>query len=450
MTSVGAILWLRRDLRRADHPALAAAARTGTVLVCFVLDPEYFEPAGPIRRGWLAANLRALDGAYGGRLCLRAGDPMEVLPGLAAETGADEVHVSTETEPAGAARDRRIREALTATGVGWVETGSPYAATPGRVVNAAGDGYRVFTPFLRTWQEHGWPGPALEPDGLRLASAPSDPDAWRKLDSALADCPIELPPAGERAARDRWAEFLESGLGAYHEARNRPDLDGTSLLSPYLKFGVLHPRTLLADLSERRGRGRERFIAELAWREFYADVLHHNPDSLAADLHPLGLRYNEPADAFDAWTAGRTGYPMVDAGMRQLLATGWMHNRARMITASFLTKDLHVWWPHGARHFLDHLIDGDLASNAHGWQWVAGTGTDAAPYFRVFNPVSQGERFDPDGDYVRRWIPALRHLPGAVAHRPWDAPDGYVRGYPQRIVDHAQARAEALARYQAR
>jgi len=264
----------------------------------------------------------------------------------------------------------------------------------------------------------------------------------------LAACPIELPPAGERAALERWADFLDSELRGYDTARDRPDLSGTSRLSPYLKFGVLHPRTLLADLAGRSGAGTRRYVLELAWREFYADVLHHNPGSLTADLHPLGVSYDDPGADFDAWREGRTGYPIVDAGMRQLLAIGWMHNRVRMITASFLTKDLHIWWPHGAQHFLDHLIDSDLAANAHGWQWTAGTGTDAAPYFRVFNPVTQAEKFDPHGDYVRQWVPELRHLPGAAAHRPWEASDGCAHGYPERILDHAAERAEALARYQ--
>ncbi|MCA0295357.1 MAG: DNA photolyase family protein [Actinobacteria bacterium] len=447
MTRPTALLWLRRDLRRADHPALAAAAAHGAVVPVFVLDPDFFDDAGPVRRGWLAANLRALADAYDGRLCLRAGRAVDVIPALAVEVGATEVHVSTETEPAGAARDAAVRTALEAAGVHWVETGSPYAVTPGRVVNRTGDGYRVFTPFLRAWRDHGWRGPAVEPDGVRFAAAAGDDHAWDTVDAALAACPIALPPAGEDAARERWARFLESGLRDYDEHRDRPDLAGTSQLSPDLKFGVLHPRTLLADLHGHTGLGAERYLAELAWREFYADVLHRFPDSLVADLHPLGLDYDEPDAGFTAWQRGRTGFPVVDAGMRQLLATGWMHNRVRMITASFLTKDLHVWWPHGARHFLDHLIDGDLASNAHGWQWTAGTGTDAAPYFRVFNPISQGEKFDPAGNYVRRWVPELAHLAGASAHRPWDAPDGYAHGYPQRIVDHATERVEALERY---
>jgi deoxyribodipyrimidine photo-lyase len=442
------LLWLRRDLRRADHPALVEAAADGPVLVCFVLDPALLADAGPVRTGWLAACVRAADSAFEGRLCLRSGVPEEVVPALASEIGATAVHVSAETEPAGASRDARVRAALAERGVGWVETGSPYAVTPGRVRSRSGDGFSVFSAFLRGWREHGWHAPAVEPDALRLLNRPVDADAWARLDAAAAACPVPLPRAGEDAALARWAEFLEDGLDHYAGERDRPDLAGTSRLSPYLKFGVLHPRTMLADLAARTGDGADRFVAELAWREFYADVLARRPETLEADLNPLPIAYDEPGAPFTAWQAGRTGYPIVDAGQRQLLATGWMHNRVRMITASFLTKDLHVWWPHGARWFLDRLLDGDLASNAHGWQWVAGTGTDAAPYFRVFNPTTQGERFDPAGDYVRAWVPELRHLPGASVHRPWAAADGYAHAYPERIVDHDAERREALARYQ--
>ena len=259
---------------------------------------------------------------------------------------------------------------------------------------------------------------------------------------------------GEDAARERWQAFLEEGLERYGEDRDRPDVDGTSRLSVHLKHGEIHPRTLLADLIDARagGEGARAFVTELAWREFYADVLWHRPDSAWGDLRDrlAGIRYDTGSDIeelVDAWRQGRTGYPFVDAGMRQLLETGWMHNRVRMVTASFLVKDLHVWWPVGARHFLDHLVDGDLASNNHGWQWVAGTGTDAAPYFRVFNPVTQGRRFDPDGGYVRRWVPELAHLPGAAAHEPWRHGEGYAGGYPEPIVDHDAERKDALERY---
>jgi deoxyribodipyrimidine photo-lyase len=259
--------------------------------------------------------------------------------------------------------------------------------------------------------------------------------------------------AGEEAARRRWRRWLDRHLGDYDGQRDRPDLDTTSRMSVPLKFGELHPRTLLADIAGHEGArsaAARTFVTELCWREFYADVLWHHPDSAWRDLKPAlsGMRYSRAERRLEAWQRGETGYPLVDAGMRQLLAEGWMHNRVRMVTASFLVKDLHIWWPEGARHFLAHLRDGDIASNNHGWQWVAGTGTDAAPYFRVFNPVSQGLKFDPDGDYVRRWVPELRHLEGRAAHQPWDHDDGYAHGYPERIVDHAEEREEALRRYQ--
>ncbi|WP_446665088.1 cryptochrome/photolyase family protein [Flexivirga sp. B27] len=281
----------------------------------------------------------------------------------------------------------------------------------------------------------------------------SDEQALAALrDARAADDLPKLPAAGEPAALQRWRDFVDETLDDYDSARDRPDLAGTSGLSPYLKVGAIHPRTLLADLAAHIGPGRDTFVSELAWREFYADVLWRQPRSAWHDLtDALGhMPYDEPGPEVEAWQQGRTGFPFVDAGMRQLLATGWMHNRVRMVTASFLTKDLHVWWPVGARHFLDRLIDGDIASNNHGWQWVAGTGTDAAPYFRIFNPVTQGKKFDPGGDYVRRWIPELRHLPGKAAHEPWRHADGYREGYPARVVDHAAEREAALVRYRER
>lgn len=445
-----ALLWLRRDLRRSDHPALAAAAREGRVFPVFVIDPAFWQPAGPIRLGWLAATLQATNEAYQGNLTLRVGDPRVVIPALASEVGATSVHVSAESEPDGRARDDRVREALAAAGVAWVETGSPYAVSPGRLLTGAGRPFKVFTPFARAWRQHGWRPPCADPADVSFARANDDPAARSLLEEALAGCPIELPEPGERGAAAAWAEFRDHRVDRYATLRDRPDVDGTSRLSPYLKFGVVHPRTLLADLAQLPdGEGVQRFVTELAWREFYADVLANNPASLEADLRPdlTGLAYDEPDDRFEAWRQGRTGFPLVDAGMRQLLSEGWMHNRVRMVTASFFTKDLHGWWPLGARHFLDHLIDGDLASNAHGWQWVAGTGTDPSPYFRVFNPVSQADAVDPQGDYVRHYVPELRHLAGSAALRPWDSPQGYSHGYPERIVDHAAERLEALERY---
>lgn len=456
VVSRSSILWLRRDLRRHDLPSLTAAhqvAGPAGVLPVFVVDPRLWGPAGGARQAWLAATLKATDETYDGRLVLLLGDPREVIPRLARQIGARSVHVSGESTPFGRRRDRQVAEALSEQGAELVRTGTPYAVAPGRVRKGDGEPYRVFTPFVRAWREHGWPRPESSPAGLRWHTVESDARAVRIIDRAASgdDAP-DLPPAGEAGARQTWRRFLQDRLAAYDTDRDRPDRDGTSRLSPYLKLGVLHPRTLLDDLAPALAHddpGAEHFATELGWRDFYADVLWHQPDSAWADLRAdlTRLTYDEPQDAIDAWRAGQTGYPIVDAGLRQLLATGWMHNRVRMVTASFLTKDLHVWWPVGARHFMQHLIDADLASNNHGWQWVAGTGTDAAPYFRVFNPTTQGERFDSAGDYVRRWVPELRHLSGVSAHQPWKAADGYAQGYPRRIVDHGEERREALRRY---
>ncbi|MFW5472971.1 cryptochrome/photolyase family protein [Knoellia sp. CPCC 206450] len=448
------ILWLRRDLRRSDHPALLAArdAADGDLVVAFVVDPALWEGGGPARRAWLAATLEATNEEYDDALTLLWGDPVTVVPELAARVGASSAHVTRETTPFGHRRDEAVAQALSAAGVEWVETGTPYAVGPGLVTNGSGSAYKVFTPFARAWRSHGWPEPAARPTSLPLRQARSDAKATDALREALAAPGLpEMPGAGEKAAAARWRGFVDDALPAYTTDRDRPGTDGTSRMSPYLKLGVVHPRTLLADLASRRGPGKETYVDELAWREFYADVLWHNPSSAWKDLRDAldGMAYDDESDAVDAWREGRTGYPIVDAGMRQLLAEGWMHNRVRMITASFLTKDLHVWWPVGARHFLDHLVDGDIASNNHGWQWVAGTGTDASPYFRVFNPVTQGEKFDPDGVYVRRWVPELAHLEGKAAHQPWEHEDGYEQGYPERIVDHAEERREALRRLEA-
>jgi len=447
------ILWLRRDLRRGHHPALTAAvAGDQRVLPLFVIDPALWDTCGPVRRGWLAATLRATDSAYDGRLCLRIGDPADVLPRLVREVGASAVHVTGESTPWGARRDRRARDVLRRQGIGWVATGTPYAVTPGTVRNQSGAPYQVFGAFARAWRlALTAPADTLADGWHHWAEAASDPAATTMLDHAIDHCPVALPEAGEHAAERRWRTFLRDRLDGYAGNRDRPDLAGTSQLSPWLKVGAIHPAQLLADLPEGGGPDIERLVDELVWREFYADVLHHNPHSAWHDLRPAlrSLAYDDSSDALTAWQTGHTGYPIVDAGMRQLAATGWMHNRIRMLTASFLTKDLHVWWPADARFFLQQLLDADIASNNQGWQWVAGTGTDPAPYFRVFNPVTQAKRFDPQGDYVRRWIPELAHLGGPQVHEPWRVADGYAHGYPERIVDHAVERREALARYDA-
>jgi deoxyribodipyrimidine photo-lyase len=439
-----AVMWFRRDLRLDDNPALLeACAASDEVALLFVVDPRLWGPAGPARRAYLAASLRALDESVGGRLVVRHGDPAREVARLADEVGARSVHAAADFGPYGSRRDGETEAALAEQGAQLRRTGSPYAVAPGRVVNNSGEGYKVFTPFARAWAEHGWRAPAgPPPPGQRWAEVPSDP---------LPDAPVPdqmtLPPAGEEAARRRWREFLEH-VEEYAEERDRPDLDGTSRMSVHLKWGEIHPRTLLADLGSLRSKGASTYRSELAWREFYADVLHRRPETAREYLRPefARMQYDLPGDDLLAWQEGRTGFPVVDAGMRQLRATGWMHNRVRMVVASFLVKDLHLEWQHGARHFMRWLVDGDLASNQHGWQWVAGCGTDAAPYFRVFNPTSQGERFDPSGDYVRRWVAELADVDTAYIHEPSTQPGGLPEGYPPPLVDHAEERREALAR----
>jgi deoxyribodipyrimidine photo-lyase len=448
--------WFRRDLRLSDNPALleAVSAGGGDVLALFVLDPALWGPSGRVRRGYLGASLQALDAGLGGALHLRHGDPVQQVVAAATAVGGTSVYVSADTNPYGRRRDATVEAALAVAGVTLHRVGCPYAVAPGHVLKPDGTPYAVFTPFSRAWRGLGWPGPSPHPGEVAWVRAPGDDHARRLLSGAVADSPVPLPSAGEAAARRRWQEFRDAGadgLDGYAKRRDRPDLSGTSRLSHHLRWGEVHPRTLLADLEPRSGRGVDVFRSELAWREFYADVLWHQPDSAREYLRPEVARmaYDRPDERFDAWREGRTGFPFVDAGMRQLRGEGWLHNRVRMVVASFLCKDLHLDWRLGARHFMHWLRDGDLASNQHGWQWVAGSGTDAAPYFRVFNPVMQGLKFDPDGDYVRRWVPELAHLPGAAVHQPWEHPDGTAHGYPERVVDHATERAEALARYEA-
>lgn len=446
------LLWLRRDLRLHDHPALLRAAEDGArVLPVFVLDERLLATSGAARAAFLLRSLRALDAdlrEHGGRLVVRTGPPEDAIPALAREAGAAAVHVSADFGPYGVERDRRVAAALEETGIPLVATGSPYAVAPGRLSTKTGGPYQVFGPFFRAWLAHGWRAPAAS-DPARVAWAEA-PGIDLPAEPAQA-AGVDLPEAGEQAALAAWEAFRER-LPDYATERDRVDHDGTSRMSAYLKLGTLHPRTLLADLGQ--DEGSEAYRRELAWREFYAAVLHARPDSARDYLHPQLKAMPYVAGAaleahLDAWREGRTGYPIVDAGMRQLLAEGWMPNRVRMIVASFLVKDLHVEWTHGARHFLRHLVDADLASNQHNWQWVAGSGTDASPFFRIFNPVSQGRRFDPDGAYVRRWVPELAELTGAAVHEPWKRQGGPPPGYPDPIVDHAEERAAALAAYEA-
>ena len=357
------------------------------------------------------------------------------------------MHICEDFGPRGRRRDLDVEARLARHGISLVRTGSPYAVPPGQVLNKAGASYQVFTPFSRAWRDRGWLPPSLAPHAITWVR-PLDSHALHAADAAPVPAGLRLPAAGEGAAHSRWHDFLERGLDHYATARDRPDLHGTSRMSVHLKWGEIHPRTMLADLARHPGAGASTYGTELAWREFYADVLWHRPQSAREYLKPefARMEYDEAGSRFTAWCDGRTGYPIVDAGMRQLRSEGWMHNRVRMIVASFLVKDLHVEWRHGARHFMRWLVDGDLASNQHGWQWVAGCGTDASPYFRIFNPVAQGKRFDPDGDYVRRYVPELRNVDADRIHEPWTLDGGIPDGYPAPIVVHRLEREESLRR----
>jgi deoxyribodipyrimidine photo-lyase len=450
MTDTRTVMWFRRDLRLGDNPALLDACASDGVLPLFVLDPALWGPAGVPRRAYLAASLRALDASLRqrrARLSVVRGDPVRQVVLAAEAVGASRVHVAADFGPYGRRRDAAVEEALADAGVELVRTGSPYAVAPGRVLNGSGSPYKVYTPFSRAWAEHGWRGPVDPPSDVRWLALD---DTVEIPEPALPDG-TELPEAGERAALRRWRAFVDrdtGDLGDYETGRDRPDQDNTSRMSVHLKWGEIHPRTMLADLSGDTRKAIGTYRKELAWREFYADVLFQRPETAREYLRAefARMQYDDPDRVLDAWKRGRTGYPIVDAGMRQLRATGWMHNRVRMIVASFLVKDLHVEWQHGARHFMHWLVDGDLASNQHNWQWVAGCGTDAAPFFRIFNPTSQGRKFDPRGEYVKRWVPELRDLDPRHVHEPSTAPDGLPDGYPAPIVDHGEERAEALAR----
>lgn len=437
------LLWFRRDLRLRDHPALVAAAESDQdVLACFVLDPRLEASSGARRLQFLGDSLRQLNSDLDGRLLVTRGRPEQRIPQLAKAIGASSVHISEDFAPFGRRRDERVREKLGA--VPLVATGSPYLVSPGRVTKDDDTPYKVFTPFFRRWREVGWRAPAQSGAETARWLDPADvsvqrceiPDPGATLDLA----------AGEEAAHSEWEAFVHDALQRYAADRNRPDLSGTSRMSAHLKFGTIHPRTLVSDLNLRQ-RSDAAYLRELAFRDFYAAVLHYWPasdwwnfnrnfDSIETDTDAAAER------RFQAWKAGETGYPIVDAGMRQLREIGFMHNRVRMIVASFLVKDLHLPWQWGARWFLEQLVDGDMANNQHGWQWCAGSGTDAAPYFRVFNPLTQGEKFDPAGDYIRRWVPQLHD-----AHDPHLRKGDRPPGYPEPIVDHAAERAEALRRY---
>lgn len=434
------LFWFRRDLRLADNPALLdALSAADETLLLFIMDDQVAEGAGPYRRAYLADSLARLNESVGGNLAVVSGSQADVLRDISQRYGITSIHAAREFAPYGVAAEKEIAAA----GIEVEYAGSIYAIAPGRVRKPDNTNYRVYTPFFRAWQSHGWRGPVATPSNPRFV----EPQATdRNLPGWAMPEGVVIQEAGEKAALARWSAFKAQGLSEYDEQRNIPGVAGTSRLSPHLRWGEIHPRTLLAGLNQTTAH--EIFRKEIAWREFYADVLHHNPHTSRDYYAPAfaAMRYDDPGAKFVAWCEGMTGYPIVDAAMRQLRQEGWMHNRARMVVASFLVKDLHIEWQHGAAYFMKYLIDNDVASNSHGWQWTAGCGTDASPYYRVFNPIEQGRRFDPEGNYIKRYVPELAHLSVPDIHTPWEVLDGHANGYPQPVVDHATERLESLAR----
>ena len=443
------LVWFRRDLRLDDNPAWAAATLAhDEVIALFVLEPELLDPASAVRRDQLLAHLGALDRRLrelGGHLTVRYGPAPEAVAKAVADGDAAAVHVNRDHSPFARERDRATEAAV----------GVPIQAHDGQTVHPAGSVLtrrgtlsQVFGPFHKTWRStplDPWPEPGPgRPIGLAGVElpAPTGP-LWQE--------------AGEEAARDRLDAWLDQ-VDDYPDTRDLPAVPGTSQLSADLKFGTLAARTVLAVVGTATA-GRDAFVRQLAWRDWWAHLLAERPDLADAAVRPEydAIAWRDDPDDFDRWCEGRTGFPIVDAGMRQLTTTGWMHNRVRMVCASFLVKDLLIDWRRGERFFRHHLVDADPAQNAGNWQWVAGTGPDAAPYFRIFNPTTQGEKFDPRGDYVRTWVPELAGLPAPGIHRPASLGPLDLVGagielgtdYPEPLVDHAEARVRTLAAYKA-
>ena len=478
MPEAPVIVWFRQDLRLSDNPALAAAAKSGRpVLPLYILDEETpgdWTPGGAAR-WWLHHSLQALGeslAGLGAPLVLMRGRAEDILPRLATRLGAGAVVWNRCYEPTARARDTALKAALKDQGLEVESFNASLLFEPWEIATKAGKAFAVFTPFWKACLAHeAPPKPQPAPKTLRpSAKAPGGESlsSWkllpRKPDWAKGFAKLWTP--GEAGAKARLKSFLAAALADYAEARDRPAGETTSRLSPHLHWGEIGPRQVwhalgpqsARDGRTRRGKATAKFLSEVGWREFSYHLLFNFPGLPEANVRDSfnAFPWRRDARALRAWQAGRTGYPIVDAGMRELWATGWMHNRVRMIVASFLTKHLLIHWREGAKWFWDTLVDADLANNSASWQWVAGCGVDAAPYFRIFNPVLQGEKFDPEGAYVRRWVPELAGLPNSCLHKPWEASAEILRAagitpgktYPKPMVEHAAARARALAAFE--
>ena len=467
-----ALVWFRRDLRLDDHPALQAALKAGHAVVpVYVHAPDEEAPWAPgaASKAWLDRSLRSLKAdlrRLGSDLVIRQGPSAQTLLALAKECEAEAVYWHRLYEPASIARDVATKAALKQAGLHAESHNGALLAEPWTIQTGSGDPYRVFTPFWKNAKQ------ALE--GIAALAAPASLPPVPDVESLAVDALDLRPPPrergwdlgfwehwrpGEAGAVELLEAFLDGAVRGYKEQRNFPDRTGTSKLSPHLHFGEISPRRIVAALREAglpaaTKPDAEHFLSELGWREFGHHLLYHFPRTPDENLNPRfeAFRWAEvDASRLEAWCSGRTGVPIVDAGMRELYATGWMHNRVRMVVASFLTKNLRYHWLHGARWFWDTLVDADLANNTQGWQWTAGTGADAAPYFRIFSPVAQAGKFDPKGAYIQRWVPELADVPAGALAEPWAQGDLLQRlapDYPRRpIVDLKQSRAEALAAY---
>lgn len=460
------IHWFRRDLRVSDNVALSEAVnRAEMVLPVFIFEDAFRTgpDVGAARLEFLLQSIESLRknlAELGYPLVVRTGKSEEILPRLCRETEAQAVFANKRYEPYSQKRDERTVGKLNQAGYGFELFKDAVIWEEQEILTQAGKPYTVFTPYAKAWKAKSIPPPKQRlrpaPHPITKNQVASDP-LPKSANEAGFPLTQTIPPAGERAASECLRRFMDGVVYGYGFNRNFPAIDGTSNLSRHLRAGTIGIRTVIAELNKARAKaasgqtpGCDVFLNELIWREFYLQVLHNFPHVTQGAFRPEydRLEWSDNRNHFGAWCAGRTGYPIVDAAMRCLNATGTMHNRLRMITAMFLTKDLMINWQWGERYFMQKLVDGDMAANNGGWQWSAGTGTDAAPYFRIFNPFSQGKKFDPKGEYVRRWLPELAAFPEDLIHQPWDNPLLFSRSnYPEQIVNHDEQRKKCLAMF---